>query len=170
LDDDPELTVRHIEGRDPLRIIVDSQLRISPAAKVLRQADRGRTWVLSTSQASADKRRLIEATGASIVDCPAGADGKVDLPRAMKLLAARDITSLFVEGGGTLHAAFIRAGLYDKFIVAIAAKLIGADGRPAIWDLGLDRLEQVPQFVVRRNRRVGKDIWLELEPDVHGNR
>lgn len=169
LDDDPELTVRHIEGRDPLRIIVDSQLRISPAAKVLRQTDRGRTWVLSTSQASADRRRLIEATGASIMVCPAGADGKVDLPRAMKLLAARDITSLFVEGGGTLHAAFIRAGLYDKFIVAIAAKLIGADGRPAIWDLGLDHLEQVPQFVVRRNRRVGKDIWLELEPDVHGN-
>jgi diaminohydroxyphosphoribosylaminopyrimidine deaminase/5-amino-6-(5-phosphoribosylamino)uracil reductase len=170
LDDDPELTVRHIEGRDPLRIIVDSQLRISPAAKVLRQADRGRTWVLATSQAAAEKRRLIEATGASILACPAGPDGKVDLPRAMKLLAARDIISLFVEGGGTLHAAFIRAGLCDKFIVAIAAKLIGADGRPAIWDLGLENLEQVPQFVVCRNRRVGKDIWLELEPDVHGNR
>jgi diaminohydroxyphosphoribosylaminopyrimidine deaminase/5-amino-6-(5-phosphoribosylamino)uracil reductase len=169
LEDDPELTVRRIEGRDPLRIIVDSQLRISPAAKVLRQAERGRTWVLATANATAEKRRLIEETGASIIACPAGADGKVDLPRAMKLLAERDVTSLLVEGGGTLHAAFIRAGLYDKFIVAIAAKLIGADGRPAIWDLGMENLEQVPQFVIRRNRRVGKDIWLELEPDVHGN-
>ena len=169
LEDDPELTVRHIEGRDPLRIIVDSQLRISPTAKVLRQAERGRTWVLATANAAAEKRRIIEETGAGIIACPAGADGKVDLPRAMKLLAERSVTSLFVEGGGTLHAAFIRAGLYDKFIVAIAAKLIGADGRPAIWDLGMENLEQVPQFVIRRNRRVGKDIWLELEPDVHGN-
>jgi diaminohydroxyphosphoribosylaminopyrimidine deaminase / 5-amino-6-(5-phosphoribosylamino)uracil reductase len=170
LDDDPELTVRHIEGRDPYRIIVDSHLRISPAAKVLRQADRGKTWVLATAQATAENRRRIEETGAAVVICPAGADEKVDLPAAMKLLAERGITSLFVEGGGTLHASFVRTGLYDKFIVAIAAKLIGADGRPAIWDLGFEQLDQVPQFTVCRNRRIGKDIWLELEPDVYRNR
>lgn len=170
LDDDPELTVRHIEGRDPYRIIVDSRLRISPKAKVLRQSDRVRTWVLATPEASVENTKAIEDTGAQIVTCPAGDDGKVQLPAAMRLLAERGITSLFVEGGGTLHASFIKAGLFDKFIVAIAAKLIGADGRPAIWDLGFDSLDQVPQFVVRRNRRIGKDIWLELEPDVYGNR
>jgi diaminohydroxyphosphoribosylaminopyrimidine deaminase/5-amino-6-(5-phosphoribosylamino)uracil reductase len=170
IEDDPELTVRMIRGRNPLRIVVDSHLRVPPTAKIFQQADRIRTWVLVAATASRENYNRIEATGATLITCPAGSDGKIDLPVAMKLLAERGITSLFVEGGGTLHASFIRAGLFDRFIVAIAAKLIGADGRPAIWDLGLTELSQVPQFEIRRTRRVGEDLWLELERNVHRNR
>ncbi len=170
IDDDPQLTVRHVEGRNPLRIVMDSSLRISPESRVLRQENHGRTWVVCTPAASVDSRRRIEETGASIIESAAGGDGKLDLSAAVKLFAGRGITSLFVEGGGTLHASFIKAGLYDKFIVAIAPKLIGADGRPAVWNLGLTDMEQAPKFIIRRNRRVGEDIWLELERDVYGNR
>lgn len=170
LDDDPELTVRHIAGRNPLRIVVDSQLRISPAARVLHQDDSGRTWVLTVPDSPADRRRAIEQTGATLFNCPAGPDGKIDLRAAMRLLAEHGITSLFVEGGGTLHASFIRADLYDKFIVAVAAMLIGAEGRPAIWELGHTDLEQTPRFRISRHRRIGEDIWLEMERHVHGNR
>jgi diaminohydroxyphosphoribosylaminopyrimidine deaminase / 5-amino-6-(5-phosphoribosylamino)uracil reductase len=170
IEDDPELTVRFIRGRDPVRVIVDSKLRISPESKVLHQADRRHTWVIATPEAPQENRERIEATGAKVIFCPAGADWRIDLNAALKLLAERGITSLFVEGGGTLHASFIRAGLYDRFIVAIAPKIIGADGRPAVWDLGYTDLEQVPQFTVRRSRRIGEDIWLELERDVHRNR
>ncbi|MFZ5432700.1 MAG: bifunctional diaminohydroxyphosphoribosylaminopyrimidine deaminase/5-amino-6-(5-phosphoribosylamino)uracil reductase RibD, partial [Calditrichota bacterium] len=146
IEDDPELTVRHIRGRDPLRIIVDSLLRIRPESKVLHRADSCRTWVLTTPNAPATKRQDIEATGATLFDCPPGADGKIDLLKAMELLADHGVASLFVEGGGTLHASFIRAGLYDRFIVAVAPMLIGGDGKPAIWDLGFQDLEQVPRF------------------------
>jgi len=170
IEDDPELTVRRIAGRNPLRVIVDSVLRISPDAKVLHQSDRLRTWVITTPAAPDENRRRIEGTGATVVTCNAGDDGKVDLHQAMRMLAEHGVTSLFVEGGGTLHASFIRAGLYDMFIVAVAAKLIGADGRPAIWDLGLTDMEQVPQLVIHRYRRMGEDLWLELIRDVHGNR
>lgn len=170
IDDDPELTVRHLEGRNPLRIVMDSTLRISPESRVLHQEDNGRTWVIATPNASIEKRQRIEETGATVIECTGGPDGKLDLVAAMKLLAQRGITSLFVEGGGTLHASFIRAGLYDKFIVAIAPKMIGADGRPSIWHLGLTEMDQAPQFVIRKNRRVGDDIWLELERDVYRDR
>jgi diaminohydroxyphosphoribosylaminopyrimidine deaminase/5-amino-6-(5-phosphoribosylamino)uracil reductase len=170
IEDNPELTVRHVEGRSPLRIIVDSELRISPSARVFQQAERERTWVLSTERVEDEKRRRIEMEGAKVITCPAGADGKVDLGEAVKLLAARGVTSLFVEGGGTLLAAFVRARLYDKFIIALAPKLIGAEGRAAVGNLELDSLERAVQWTVRRNRRIGKDIWLELEPDVYGNR
>jgi len=170
IEDDPELTVRHLRGRDPLRIIVDSALRISPNAKVLHQADRLRTWVLITAGAPAEKRQPIEATGATLLDCPAGTDGRVDLSAAMKLLASRGVASLFVEGGGTLHASFIRAGLCDRFIVCAAAMVIGADGRPAIWELGLSELGHAPRFSLRRIRRFERDIWLEYDRDVYGNR
>ena len=170
IDDDPELTVRHIEGRNPLRIIMDSLLRISPNARVLHQTDNGRTWVLTTSSSDPEKRRQLEETGASVLQCAGGADGKLDLLAAMRLLAGKGLTSVFVEGGGTLHASFMKAGLFDKFIVAIAPKIIGADGRPSIWELGLTNMEQVPKFTIRKNRRIGEDIWLELERDVHRDR
>ncbi len=171
MEDDPELTVRHIKGRDPLRIVVDSHLHVPVQSKILHGADRMRTWIITHGR----RRRLtggaaIEDTGATVLTCAAGADGKIDLAEAMRLLASRGITSLFVEGGGTLHASFIRAGLYDKFIVAIATKIIGADGRPAIWDLGATELAQVPHFTLRRSRRIGEDIWLELDPHVHRDR
>lgn len=170
IEDDPELTVRHLRGRDPLRIIVDSALRIAPTAKVLHQANRLRTWVLTTTGAPQENRSALEATGATLLDCPAGADGRVDLPAATKLLASRGVASLFVEGGGTLHASFIRAGLCDRFIVCMAGMLIGADGRPAIWELGLSELRCAPQFTLRRTRRFEQDIWLEYDRDVYGNR
>ncbi len=170
IDDNPELTVRHIEGRNPLRIVMDSMLRISPDARVLRQEDHGRTWVLTTPQADRDKRRRIEETGATVLECRSGPDGKLDLALAMKLLAEKGLTSVFVEGGGTLHASFMKAGLCDKFIVAIAPVIIGADGRPSIWELGLTEMDQIPKFAIRKNRRIGEDIWLELEKDVHRDR
>ncbi|MBU0508173.1 bifunctional diaminohydroxyphosphoribosylaminopyrimidine deaminase/5-amino-6-(5-phosphoribosylamino)uracil reductase RibD [bacterium] len=170
IEDNPELTVRHIRGRNPLRIIVDSLLRIHPDARVLHQADAGRTWILTTPEASLKNRRRIEETGATLLDCPAGADGKVDLREAMRLLAQHGITSLFVEGGGTLHASFIRAGLCDRFIVAMAAILIGSDGKPAIWELELTDLAEAPSFRLSRTRRFDEDIWLEFERNVHGNR
>lgn len=169
LEDDPELTVRMVKGRNPLRIIVDSQLSVSPHSKVLTGVDQAATWVLTTSAVAEEKRGPIEATGAKVVTCPAGADGKVDLPAAIKLLGIRGVTSLFVEGGGTLHASFIRAGLYDKFIVAMAPNIIGADGKPAIWELGYKDLSELPGFTISRYRQIGKDLWLEFNRDVHRN-
>jgi diaminohydroxyphosphoribosylaminopyrimidine deaminase/5-amino-6-(5-phosphoribosylamino)uracil reductase len=149
---------------------MDSTLRISPESRVLHQEDNGRTWVIATPDASPENRQRIEETGATVIECAGGPDGKLDLVAAMKLLARRGIISLFVEGGGTLHASFIKAGLYDKFIVAIAPKIIGADGRPSVWQLGLTEMDQAPQFIIRKNRRVGEDIWLELERDVYRDR
>lgn len=170
IDDDPALTVRHVEGRNPLRIVVDSQLRISPESKFLKQAGSEKTWILAVEDAPEDNRQRIEDTGAEVVTCPQGENGRIDLRKAMQILGQRDLTSVFVEGGGTLHASFIRSGLYDKIIIAIAPMLIGADGRPAVWELGLEQLENAPRLTIRRNRRVGSDIWLELEKDVYWNR
>jgi diaminohydroxyphosphoribosylaminopyrimidine deaminase/5-amino-6-(5-phosphoribosylamino)uracil reductase len=170
MEDDPELTVRMVKGRNPLRIIVDSHLRVPVEAKVFQELDVAPTWVLTTDDAPKERQRLVEGVGVTLITCPAGADEKIDLKAAMTLLAKRGITSLFVEGGGTLHASFIRLGLYDKFIVAIASKIIGADGRPAIWELGIEDMNRLPEFTVQRYRRLGKDLWLELIRDVYRNR
>ncbi|MBI5060449.1 bifunctional diaminohydroxyphosphoribosylaminopyrimidine deaminase/5-amino-6-(5-phosphoribosylamino)uracil reductase RibD [candidate division KSB1 bacterium] len=170
LDDDPELTVRHVAGRDPLRIVLDSRLRISPGSRVFKQSQPARTWVMTTESSLGERGGSFADTGATLFGCAANPDGRLDLTGAMRTLAQHGITSALVEGGGTLHASLIREGLFDKFIVAIAPLLLGGDGRPAVGDLGLTKLDNAPRFVVGRCRRLGHDIWLEFERDVYGNR
>jgi diaminohydroxyphosphoribosylaminopyrimidine deaminase/5-amino-6-(5-phosphoribosylamino)uracil reductase len=170
LDDDPELTVRHVEGPNPVRIVCDSRMRVSADHKLFHQDEPERTWLLTTAQADPENRRRIEATGAKVMLCEANADGRVDLRFAMRALAKAGITSLLVEGGGKLHAAMIRENLFDKFIVAIAPKVIGSDGRSSVGPLGLLNMKDVPEFQSVSMRKIGTDIWLEFEKDVYGNR
>jgi diaminohydroxyphosphoribosylaminopyrimidine deaminase/5-amino-6-(5-phosphoribosylamino)uracil reductase len=170
LDDDPELTVRHVVGRNPLRVVLDSRLRISPESRVFQQPGPDRTWIVTTEESLERRGREFRATGATLFGCPANHAGRIDLGDAMRMLSQHGITSALVEGGGTLHASLIREDLVDKFIVAIAPILLGGDGRPAVGDLGLSKIANAPRFNVTRYRRIGQDIWLEFERDVYGNR
>lgn len=167
LDDDPELTVRHVKGRNPVRVIADSQLRIPLEARVLKQKDKSRTWILTTDGANAEKRKQLEKAGATLIVVRAGADGKVDLSAALRELARRGIASLLVEGGGTIHAAMLRANLCDELIVAQSPMLIGSEGRPSFAELGLTNLEDAPRFRPIDKKEFGEDTWLYLEKDVY---
>jgi diaminohydroxyphosphoribosylaminopyrimidine deaminase/5-amino-6-(5-phosphoribosylamino)uracil reductase len=170
LDDDPELTVRHVAGPNPVRIIADSRFRVSADHRVFHQAEPERTWLITTDIMDSENRRKIEATGARVIVCDADKDGRINLHSAVKELGKAGIISVLVEGGGTLHAALIREKLFDKFIVAIAPKVIGSDGRSSVGPLGLTEMKQVPEFDTVAIKRVGSDIWLELERNVYGNR
>ncbi len=115
-------------------------------------------------------RKKIAETGAELFVGPAGEDGRIDLHWVMKRLVDHRVTSVLVEGGGTVHASFIRAGLYDKLIVATAPMIIGGDGRPAIADLALKELGLAPRLELSRVRKLGSDVWIELEKHVQRNR
>ncbi|MCB9366619.1 MAG: bifunctional diaminohydroxyphosphoribosylaminopyrimidine deaminase/5-amino-6-(5-phosphoribosylamino)uracil reductase RibD [Calditrichaeota bacterium] len=169
LDDDPELTVRHVRGRNPIRVIADSTLRIPEDARLLRHKHPELTWILTTENADPEKAELLKSKGIELIVCRASHDGKVDLRHAMRELARRGITSILVEGGGTVHAAMLRAGLCDELIVAVAPMLIGADGKASIGELELNTLKSAPRFRTYRHRVVGDDHWYYLEKDVHGN-
>ncbi len=169
LDDDPALTVRHVEGPNPVRIICDSRFRVTEDIKIFHQEDPENTWLITTKNADADKRKRIEDTGAKVILCDANEEGRIDLNCAVRELATAGITSVLVEGGGTLHAALIRESLFDKFVVAIAPKVIGSDGRSAVGELGLTDMKDVPEFDTVTMKQVGQDIWLEMERNVHRN-
>ncbi|MBK6767149.1 MAG: bifunctional diaminohydroxyphosphoribosylaminopyrimidine deaminase/5-amino-6-(5-phosphoribosylamino)uracil reductase RibD [bacterium] len=170
IDDDPELTVRHVKGRDPVRIIADSRLRIPATARVLRQPNPERTWILTTSDANPVQRSLLENAGVVLINCARSAEGKVDMTDAMRKLATRGITSILVEGGGTVHAALLGQELYDELIVAVAPILIGSDGRASVGALALSSLGSAPRFRTYRHATFGEDHWFYLERDVYGHR
>jgi diaminohydroxyphosphoribosylaminopyrimidine deaminase/5-amino-6-(5-phosphoribosylamino)uracil reductase len=158
LADDPELTARRA-GRvvhRPVRLLVDSRLRVPPQATLHRGKDRP-TWVLCSSRAPASRRRALAATGARLLDVPLRG-GHLDLRRALRRLAREGLTELLVEGGGQLAAALLRGGLVDEVHWFAAPRLLGGDARAALGALGVGRLARSPRLSELQVRRVGADL------------
>ena len=131
LADDPLLNVR-IEGlRNPVRIICDSRLRIPLASKICRTAGTYRTIIAHAADGNADitagKMRQLADCGAELIKVP-GKDGKVDLRELMKILGGRGIDSVLIEGGGTLNAAALEAGIVQEIKAFVAPKIFGGAG------------------------------------------
>ena len=126
--DDPGLTTRLTArtGSDPTRIILDTHLSTPPTAKMLHQASDAPTWLVCGPDSPADRRKALENTGARVVDA-ALKDGRIDLSSLMEKLGAMDITSLLIEGGGTVLGAAFAAGIVDKVCFFFAPKILGGD-------------------------------------------
>ncbi|MBA3615101.1 MAG: RibD family protein [Actinomycetota bacterium] len=139
--DDPRLTVRHVPGTSPLRVVVDSTLRTPPDAAVLADGAASGTVLAVTHRAPAKHRERAVALGATVLDLPSDADGRVDLAALLGELVAKGIGSVMVEGGATLITAFFRAGLVDRLAVCVAPKILGK-GIEAIGDLGIRDLSR----------------------------
>lgn len=143
--DDPRLTVRLVPGRDPLRVVVDSALRLPLDAAVLRDGAAAGTVVACVAGADPGRRAAVEARGAAVLALPPAAGGGVDLPALLAALAARGVGALMVEGGARLITALLRARLADRLAVCVAPKILGA-GISAVGDLGIDRLADAYQL------------------------
>jgi diaminohydroxyphosphoribosylaminopyrimidine deaminase/5-amino-6-(5-phosphoribosylamino)uracil reductase len=158
LADDPELTARR-DGRTvhrPVRVLLDSRLRVPVRARLYRRSDAQRSWVLTRKSVPAARRRAVSATGARLLSLPARS-GRVDLRAALARLAHEGLTSVLVEGGGGLAAALVQAGLVDEVHWFVAPKLLGGDGRAALGPLGLGRLARAPRLEVSKLQRHGPD-------------
>ncbi len=139
--DDPQLTCRIPRGRNPWRIVVDSRLSIPLSARVLRQADPAKTIVATGTQVSAVKMRAIEALGAQVWPLPLKR-GKVAWRPLLRKLAASGIVSVMIEGGAVVAASAVKERIIDKIIFFYAPKIVGADGRAMIEQLGIKRVKQ----------------------------
>lgn len=126
LQDDPLLNTRLPEGgRDPLRVVVDSHLRMPETAAMLSQVSTAGTLIATTDAAENALRRSLEKAGAEVVILPADDGGRVVLPELWKELGRRDVQTLLLEGGSTLAGAALKTGLIDRMMVFVAPKLIG---------------------------------------------
>lgn len=139
LADNPKLTTRlSVPALDPLRIIVDSQLRTPPDAQVFAQA--GTTVIVTTERASEERRNRLKDSGAEILT--AGQGPRVDLRLAMKKLGEKQIGSILLEGGATLNGAMLQEGLIDKCYLFYAPKIIGGLTSPSNFQFsGMEKME-----------------------------
>ena len=167
LADDPALTVRWSELdeqtqglypqqnlRQPVRIVIDSQNRVTPEHRIVQQP--GETWFARTQE---DSREWPETVRTLLIP---EHKGHLDLVVLMMQLGKQQINSIWVEAGPTLAGALLQAGLVDELIVYIAPKLLGNDARGLCTLPGLEKLADAPQFKFKEIRHVGPDVCLHL--------
>lgn len=154
LADDPQLNVRANDAaRQPLRVVLDSELRTPPQARILQN---GKTLIY-TVVTDVAKRQALEACGAEVAVLT-GADGKVDLHGVMCDLAKRGMNEVLVEAGRTLNGALLKAGLVDELVLYLAPQFLG-DAARGLADIGeLTQLRQRVALEWNDVRQVGPDL------------
>lgn len=157
--DDPSLTARlpGLEDRSPLRVVLDSGLRIPMTAELVATARDVPTWVIACEGAPSERRSALEAAGVRVVQV-ISREGHVDPLAAVEALGAAGVTRLMVEGGAQISTAFLRAGLVDRLCWFRAPSLIGGDGMPPFGDLGVTDMSALPAFRSISSEVVGHDI------------
>ncbi|WP_448189712.1 bifunctional diaminohydroxyphosphoribosylaminopyrimidine deaminase/5-amino-6-(5-phosphoribosylamino)uracil reductase RibD [Azospirillum sp. sgz301742] len=158
--DDPELTCRlpGLEARSPVRVVFDSRLRLPLTCKLVRTAKQVPTWIVTRDDCDGLRRQALIDCGVQLVPVACDGSGLPDPVRAMAELAKRGLTRVLVEGGATLAASLLRAGLVDRLEWFRAARVIGGDGVAAVAAFGVDALSQAADFGRVRVRRAGDDL------------
>ena len=170
IQDSASLTVRadelhqdqaaEIASRQPLRVLIDSRLRIPVSAPIFRD-ELSQSPILLVH---VDSPRESYPAHVELLQLPAST-GKIDLRKLLTLLAERQINEVLIEAGPSLAGAFLRAGLLDEIIIYMAPKLMGSEARP-LFDLPLQRMAGALPLKIVDIRAVGKDWRITAKPDT----
>jgi len=161
LRDDPWLTARIEGGRDPIRVIADSNLRVPLAARVITQRSSARTVIATLATAPIKKIKQLQDLGIEVLSVKS-TDGRVDLRDLMKKLGKMDIMSLLIEGGAEIHASALKAGIVDKVVLFIAPFLMtGKDSLCSIGGISPSKLSGMIKLADVTMRFVGQDMMIE---------
>lgn len=155
LADDPELTVRLTPGSHPLRVVMDSSLRVPLDARVVTVRP-GSTVIATTPDADPQRQRDLESRGVRVIRLPQSG-GRVAPDMLVEWLSVHGVFSLLIEGGAAVATSFLRARLVNSLAMFIAPKLVG-EGLSAVGDLGITRLRDALTLDPYTAEPVGRDI------------
>jgi diaminohydroxyphosphoribosylaminopyrimidine deaminase / 5-amino-6-(5-phosphoribosylamino)uracil reductase len=160
--DNPSLTTRlPVGGKNPVRVILDSSLRIPLDSHVVMDGE-APTWVVTTRRADTQKMAALEEAGVQVVQL----DGEVlEVPEMLRILGIKGITSVLVEGGAEVHGSFLKAGAFQQVISYIAPKLIGGKLAPSVFGgEGLIHIKDALPLEIKDMAMVGEDIRIVAVP------
>jgi diaminohydroxyphosphoribosylaminopyrimidine deaminase/5-amino-6-(5-phosphoribosylamino)uracil reductase len=165
LSDDPRLTVRDAallpSGRVPVRIVFDSRLRLPLGSRIVQTSREVPTWVLAGGDAAEDAEQALVDAGCAVVRVPNSAEGRVDVPAALRLLASQGVVSIMIEGGAELAGSLLASRQADELHAFIAPILLGPRGRPGAVDwAGPDTPAEAPRIVDPRWELCGRDAYV----------
>ncbi len=157
--DDPKLRVKLVRGRNPRRIVVDSNARTPLHAHVIKSASETPTTIAVTSSAPKQKIRRLENSGATVLMC--GTGRRVSLRLLMRRLREMGVKKILLEGGGTLSWSMLSQGLVDEVSVAISPKILGGTRAVTLVEgEGVDRVQDATKLRLMSAKRYGTDLVL----------
>lgn len=162
LADNPRLTVRLVEGKDPQPVVVDSKLRLPSNANLLQNRSLP-PLIATTEAAGTERQKTLEAAGVRVLRLPANARGQVDLRALLDRLGESGINRLMVEGGAGIITSFLSERLVDHIVLTTAPVVVG--GLPAVSRLERDDPKYFPRLRNMRHQRLGDDLIFWGDPD-----
>jgi len=168
LSDDPRLTVRDpamlpADGREPVRIIFDTKLRLPRGARVVETAEETATWIFTGEDASEEAEAALTDAGCQVYRVAQTAEGRIDLQSALTTLGEAGVVSVLVEGGAELAGTLLAGQLADELHAFLAPILLGPRGRPGAVDwAGPETPADAPRVIEPSWEVCGQDAY------VHG--
>lgn len=123
--DNPKLTVRKVEGRNPIRVVIDGMLTSNINANIYNDEFRNQTWVFTSKITNDAKKEMLRQRGVRIIEMFSDITGRLDIGVVMRLLYSKNIRSVFVEGGGDIFSQFVKKNLIDELIILEAPMILG---------------------------------------------
>ena len=171
--DDPQLTVRHLNGdvSQPTRVILDSNLKISLKAKLFKEARRGGhlSDIIIFTGPDVDavkKSRFQELPGVRIIELALNDNNQLDLNDLSQKLINFDLINIMIEGGSRLNYSFLKAGLLDKYYIFISPKILGGDdGIPVFAGSAPDKIYKSDKINIDKTEKFGEDILIIAYPE-----
>jgi len=161
--DDPELTVRHVRGRNPVRIVADSRLRIPREARLLKDAEKARTFIFTSTRADKTKMERLREEGVKVILVDEEEPGRLDMMEIFAVLGQMGLSSVLVEGGSGIITSCLARGCVDRLVVIIAPRILGA-GIDAVGDLGIAAVDRSLNLLVDKLSVSGGDIIIDARP------
>lgn len=162
--DDPSLTTRlhgRVSGRDPLRLVLDADLRLPETATIMQLESSAQTWIFCAHGADKKKRSKLVGAGAKVKTVPVSSQGRLDLKAVLTELGRNQITTVLVEGGSKVHGSFLQANLVDQILLFVAPVFLGDQGVPLASFPGKKKSKVMSQLKIMGTRRYGEDVLID---------
>ena len=161
--DNPKLTVRMVEGRNPFRVVLDSNLNLKTDL-FLFQNNSDKKTILITSEVNKSKSNKInrlEKLGVRVLFVRQDDNGRLILKSILKELTKLQLISILVEGGSKVYSSFIKQNLFDNIFLFVSPKILGS-GLKTFSELKSSKLSDTAKLSIRRTQKIGDDLFIEL--------
>lgn len=160
--DDPSLTVRLVEGRNPIKIVLDSTLKIKLNSKILN-CDKANTIIVTSleSRFKIKKVQMLTSSGVKLLFVKTNNNGTINLKSALKKIGELGIASILVEGGSNIFTSFVKQNLFDDIKAFISPKLMG-DGISVLGNLNIRNIRKAKTLSINSFEKIGDDLLVEL--------
>ena len=161
--DNPKLTVRLAEGRNPYRIVLDSKLMLSPGLNLFKNNIDKKTIVVTLADNASKKSKIkrLEQLGVKIVFIKKNQGGRVDLNSMLKEVRKMGISSILVEGGAKIYSSFVKQDLFDDILLFVSPKILGT-GIKTFSDLSFKSLPNALTLKLKKSEMIGEDVLFHL--------